>query len=187
MNGELAWGLIESARSSVHSRVDVARIEGTAAEIAATIRPGLRTALVLVESPRQPATAIARHNGLWGLTPTGRNPEQSTTWRLKEGREAGFAWIEPELLTAIIDYAAGNSTCFIGLAGPEEALALSTSDLEVAFDEIGETIDWGVVLAAAQQRAWTLMRVIRDEFGLEAQVFDSHDRLHQVLSIPYQT
>ena len=183
VDGERAWSLLHLARGQLDSRVDVLRVQGTARDIAASLTSDGRVGLALVESPRQPDTRIARYHGLWGGSPLGRSPDASSTWELATGRAGGVAWIPESQLEAVVEFAATHRGAFIVLEGTGHD-PISSKVLNNAFDEDSEALQWGELLTNALAGGWTLVRVLRDEFGLEAQVFDTPDRIDRIWSVP---
>lgn len=153
------------------------RVQAPAREIAELIGADERAGVAVVEAPRQPPTRIARYHGLWGHSPLGRTPASASTWALDSGRQAGVAWVPQTLLPAVIEFVASCRAAFLVLAGRADGDSISRSDLARGFDESSEALDWGEILVDAVEGGWTPVRVLRDEFGLEAQVFDTPERL----------
>lgn len=157
-------------------QIDVARIDASSNEIAELLRPARTIGACAVEVPRQPDNRITRHQGIWGNSPLGRNPKRAKTWQLASGRQVGVAILDEAEIAPMVEFVAGR-TAFLFLAGPCDLDLAGGANSETLLDEASERLEWGKILTESQLQGWTPVRVVRDEFGLEAQVFGTPNRL----------
>src|SRR5437773_3983813 len=170
------WELLRSARGRL-GRIDAVRVAGSAEELSDRLVGKPAVWVASVEVPLQPDTRIAHYFGIWGRSPLGREPEGAVTWRINAQREAGLALVPAAKTSQIIDFAAHGDATAILLPHGADRPPLTQDALVGAFDGEAQRFDWGELLVVCYEMDTTLVRFVRDEFGLEGQAFDRPERL----------